>query len=137
MMYPPRKAPTTVRPTPGPPHPPPVLMLAQKEREGSQVEPSSQAVGSWSGVQGKSGPRTSQLGLRRKNGSGTSNQKSLEANKNNLAKLKTFKLKLSQTKISLKELFFFLAVPNSASNPQIAKGKASTINPIMNPKANS
>ena len=41
-MYPPRKAPTTTRSTPRPPHPPPGLRFSQWEEVGEQMAPRSQ-----------------------------------------------------------------------------------------------
>ena len=68
---------------------------------------------------------------------GTSNQKSLDANKNMRAKLNTFKFQLSVTKISLQVAFVVLAVPNSLLSPKMANGNAIRTRAIIDHSAAS
>mmetsp|Transcript_55387 Transcript_55387/g.166023 ORF Transcript_55387/g.166023 Transcript_55387/m.166023 type:complete len:217 (-) Transcript_55387:759-1409(-) len=131
MMYPPRNAPTTTLSMPNPPHPPPALPFVQYPSSRPHTAPREQSASDAH----MSVPNPSHPGLRRKKGNGTSNQKSRLAKRNRRARLNTFRLRLSSTKISFQPAFFFLAVPKLPSNPKIAHGMASATRPIMTLRA--
>ena len=82
-------------------------------------------------------PRPSQGGERRKKGSGTSNQKSREANRKQRASESQLRFGLCVMNTSENLAFFLDAVPRSESRPNVATGSARPMRPIMTARASS